>query len=406
MAWHLAIAAMTRNLLSYAVGITFFLPGGIAVLVQTTSLDRIVPTPPPQGSLLPIAPSAGIDQLGVDDQLWGKRSDRTALVRAIDYSLHYLPSEQAAATYRRHPVSGVTRDRVRRSLERFRQLVLTARSATELQTAIAREFLLYRAAGNDGRGTVAFTGYFEPVYVASRNPTQEFRYPIFRQPPDLSGWKMPHPTRLELEGMDGLQFRNSRLQGLELAWLRDRLQAFLIQVQGSARLRLTDGTIMSIGYAGHTHYPYTSIGRELVKAGKVKPVDLTLPVLSRYFEQHPADLNLYLPRNRRMVFFQETGGAPARGSLGIPVTPERSIATDKSKFPAGALAVIQTQLPVINAAGAIEKRLVTRYVLDQDTGAAINGTGRVDIFMGTGTQAGDRAGLINATGSLFYLLLN
>jgi membrane-bound lytic murein transglycosylase A len=290
-------------------------------------------------------------------------------------------------------------------LERFRQLVLRARSASELQQAVDREFAFYQATGKDGQGTVSFTGYYEAVHSASRVRTAEFRYPIYRLPPDFASWPQPHPTRLQLEGADGLQGATGRLRGLELVWLRDRLDAFLIQVQGSARLTLTDGRVMTVGYAGHTNYPYTGIGRELVQAGKFTLAELTLPRLIDYFKQHPADLDVYLPRNQRFVFFQETGGSPATGSLGVPVTVDRSIATDKTLFPPGALALIQTQLPEPTAAGQFEQRPVSRFVLDQDTGGAIKGAGRVDVFMGTGQRGSDRAGLINATGQLYYLLL-
>jgi membrane-bound lytic murein transglycosylase A len=112
-----------------------------------------------------------------------------------------------------------------------------------------------------------------------------------------------------------------------------------------------------------------------------------------------------LPRNERVIFFKETRGAPAQGTLEVPVTAERSIATDKSLMPPGALALIRTQIPYPNRSGALEKALVSRYVLDQDTGSAIEGAGRVDIFMGTGKMAGDRAGLMAHPGELYYLLL-
>jgi membrane-bound lytic murein transglycosylase A len=132
---------------------------------------------------------------------------------------------------------------------------------------------------------------------------------------------------------------------------------------------------------------------------------LTLPVLIDYFRSSPAELNQYLPRNQSFVFFKETHGAPATGSIGVPVTAERSIATDKSLMPPGALALINTRIPYSTTAGQLEPRRVNRYVLDQDTGSAIRGAGRVDIFMGTGPRAGDRAGNINETGELYYLLL-
>ncbi|MBW4468997.1 MAG: MltA domain-containing protein [Stenomitos rutilans HA7619-LM2] len=353
---------------------------------------------------LPIAPFRQSGSIPFEGDL-KTPEERRSLLKAIDYSLRYLQTEQGIAAYRLSRTPGITRERVVRSLKRFRQLLLTTASKTALQAAIEREFVFYRAAGKDGQGTVAFTGYFEPVYVASRRPTADFRYPLFRQPPALSSWSKPHPTRLQLEGANGLQFQNRWLKGLELVWLHDRLEAFLIQVQGSARLQLTDGSVMTVGHAGTTDYPYTGIGRELVKAGKFKLEGLTLPLLIQYLTDHPADRDIYLPRNNRFVFFKETGGAAAIGSLGVPVTAERSIATDKTQFPPGALALIQTQIPNANPMGQLAKRAVSRYVLDQDTGGAIKGAGRVDVFMGTGKQAGDRAGLINDTGYLYYLLL-
>ncbi len=346
--------------------------------------------------------------LGLDEQIWGEsgyRSDRQSLLTAIHHSLRYLDTPAAATAYQRSAVPGVTRERVRRSLDRFRQLVLASRSAAELQAAVLREFDFYQSVGHDGAGTVAFTGYFEPTYTASRVPTAEYRYPLYRLPPTLNQWSQPHPTRQQLEGADGLQGSRGLLRGLELVWLRDRLEAFLVQVQGSARLQLTDGTVMTVGYAGRTEYPYTSIGRELVNAGKFSAEELTLPRLIEHFQQNPEEIDLYVPRNQRFVFFRETAGAPAIGSLGVPVTTERSIATDKTLMPPGALALIQTPVPYTTSDGQLAPRWVNRYVLDQDTGGAIRGAGRVDIFMGTGPEAGDRAGLINGSGQLTYLLL-
>ena len=359
-------------------------------------------TPNPIASPIPLKPTQPPSS-ALDEQLWQRFGDRKALLNAIDYSLRYLQTAQAVRAYQKYPVKGITRDRVDRSLRRFRQLILSSRSAQQLQTAVEREFVFYRSTGKDNQGTVSFTGYFEPVHTASRVRTADYRYPLYRAP-NIATWN-PHPTRVELEGKDGLQSDKGRLRGLELVWLNDRLEAFLVQVQGSARLQLTDGTTMTIGVAAHTNQPYTGIGRELVKDGKLRLEDLNLPNVVQYFQQHPNELDLYLPRNRRFVFFQNTQGAAATGSLGVPVTTERSIATDKSLMPPGAIALIQTQMPTLNANRQLEQRSVSRFVLDQDTGGAILGAGRVDVFMGTGKEAGDRAGLVNATGQLYYLLL-
>ncbi len=331
--------------------------------------------------------------------------DRQALLAAIDNSLAYLRTPKAIADYKDYPVEGVTYHRVRRSLYRFRTLVLISQSAEALQSAIAQEFNIYKSVGQDGEGTVAFTGYFEPTYTASRTPNEIYRYPIYKSPSDLDQWTEPYPTRLALEGADGLQASQGPLAGLELAWLPDRLEAFLIQVQGSARLEMTDGSTLSVGYDGRTDYPYISMGRALIDDGIILEDELTLPVLMEYFEQNPDALDSYLPRNNRFVFFRETNGAPATGSLGFPVTAGRSIATDKSIMPPGALALINLPLPQRNQSGELVVTNTSRLVLDQDTGGAIKGAGRVDLFVGTGSEAGEVAGLINDAGTLYYLLL-
>jgi membrane-bound lytic murein transglycosylase A len=373
---------------------------GIALVYPVLS----APTPQPSPTPLPLqavssAESLSLQKVGFDEQV---SRDRYSLIRAIDQSLRYVQTPQAIEVYRKYPVKGISRDRVEKSLRRFRQLVLKSRSAAELQRSVLKEFTLYQSIGKDNQGAVAFTGYFEPVHTASRVRTASYRYPLFRLPSDFNTWK-GKLTREDLEGKDGL--KTDRLRGSELVWMRDRLEAFLVQVQGSARLTLTDGSTMTIGVAGHTDLPYTGIGRELVKDGKLRLEDLQLPKVIQYFKQHPEELNVYLPRNQRFVFFRDTSGASALGSLGVPVTAERSIATDKALMPPGALALIQTQLPILNSSRQLEQRVVSRYVLDQDTGGAIKGAGRVDIFMGTGQQAGDKAGLVNSTGHLYYLLL-
>lgn len=379
---------------------------GVTILTPVPSIARVpLQRLNPQHQNITCCQS---ENLGLDEQIWGENGqpgDWRAMLAATDNSLRYLKSPAAAKAYRRHSGSGITRDRAIRSLVRFRQLVISSPTPKALRDSVRREFALYQSTGKDGKGDVLFTAYYEPIYTASRVPTAEYRYPIYRLPPNFSKWRKPHPTRAQLEGKDGLLGKKSRLRGLEIVWLSDRLEAFLAQIQGSARLQLTDGSVTTVGYAGKTNYPYTSIGKELAKDGKLPLSGLTLPVMMQYFTQHPAELNSYLPRNNGFVFFRETKGAPATGSLGVPVTAERSIATDKSLMPPGALALIHTDIPFVNPLGEIEYRNVSRYVLDQDTGGAIKGAGRVDYFMGTGKLAGDRAGVTGNHGQLYYLLL-
>ena len=349
--------------------------------------------------------------LGWDEQLFwggkgkGKAGDRWALIQSINHSLAYLEKPSAAKKYENYPVKGITLDRVRRSLLRFRELVRTSKSAAQLQNAVRREFQFYKSTGNDGKGTVKFTAYYKPVYEASRVRTEEYKYPLYRLPPNFKQWQKPHPTRLELEGRDGLLGEDSRLSGLELFWFKDRFDAYLVHIQGSAKLKLTDGTVTGVGYAGATDYPWTSIGRALLNDGKITQKQTTMPGIINFFQRNPRAMDDYLPVWERFVFFRDKGNIPAIGSINAPLTAERSIATDKSLMPPGALALVNTRLPYVGAGGRLIYRKVSRFVLDQDTGSAIKTPGRVDYFMGTGKVAGDRAGVTGGNGTLYYLLL-
>lgn len=352
-----------------------------------------------------LRPTTSPEAIALPDYGLWQAQERQRLLAAIDHSLRYFDTNTAREDYAQVQIPGFTRENVRRSLVRFRQLVQQYPDPRQLHQAIQREFVFYQSQGNDGLGQVEFTAYFEPAYVASSIQTPEFQYPLYQQPTDFETWQRPHPTRIELEGTNGMPPEGSPLRGNELVWLKSRLEAYLIQVQGSARLQLTDGQTMTIGFDGSTDYEYVSLGKELINDGVFQPEALSLPKLIEYFENNPDQLSTYIPRNNRFIFFRETFGAPPTGSIGVPVLAERSIATDKTLFPPGAIAFIATQLPYQRANGDWLKIPVNRYVLDQDTGSAIKGAGRVDIFLGTGPNVQTRAGLVNDPGALYYLLL-
>lgn len=352
-------------------------------------------------------PHRQVADLGFDEQLWRSyygAGDKEALITSINHSLRYLDTPRAAEAYQNYPIRWITRDRTRRSLLRFRELLQTVQSPEALQRAVKEEFTFYKSVGLDNQGTVYFTGYYEPVYQASRVRTDEYRYPLYRRPADLESWTMPHPPRRQLEGVDGMG-TDSILQGNELAWFRDRLEAYLVQVQGSAKLKFPDGSTMSIGYHGSTDYPYVSIGKLMIADGLHPRDGLTLPKMIDIFRAQPDLLTRYLPQNDRFIFFQDTNGSPATGSLGVPVTTDRSIATDKTLMPPGALALIRTQIPYPDGRGGTQPELVNRFVLDQDKGSAILTPGRVDVYMGSGDVAGQRAGVMGYRGELYYLML-
>ena len=340
-----------------------------------------------------------LGQNSMDERVW---TNREATLEGINSSLHYLASAEAEEAYRRFRSGGLTRERVIQSLVRFRALLLSCHSWDELRTHLSHEFLAVRLSSSSSPEAVRFTGYFQPTYKASRVRTARFRYPVYRLPPNFASWKRPHPTRMMLEGYDGSGSAGAMLRGYEIAYLEKRYEVYMVHVQGSAILEFPDGSRAAVGFAAGTDYPFTGIGGLLVKekgvsGGKVE----------EYFNANPDVLNRYMARNNRFIFFKENASTSPIGCLGVPVIPERSIATDKSRMPPGALAVISAVMPqdAPASSGGYRQQKVSRIVFDHDTGKAIKGPARADIFMGTGREAQKKANSVSSNGDLFYLLL-
>ena len=303
------------------------------------------------------------------------------------------------------PVEGVTHDRARRSVEALLEIgqIPDARVRAD---RLAAGFDIYESVGYDGQGVVFFTGYFSPEFSAALTPSGRFQYPIYRRPADLvtdpatgtvlgrqdaRGRMQPYPSRQEIEA-------DNLLAGSELVYLPSRLDAYSIEVNGSAKLQLLGGQTMYVGYAGTNGRPYTSIGRLLVANGELDANTVSMPAIRQHFQQHPRQLDEYIRQNERFVFFQEYPGVdwPA-GSLGFKVSPRRSLATDKKIFPRGGAVMVSTLLP--------DGTQWQQLMLDQDTGGAIRAPGRADIYFGTGPRAEKLSGAQAAEGRLFYLFL-
>jgi membrane-bound lytic murein transglycosylase A len=168
---------------------------------------------------------------------------------------------------------------------------------------------------------------------------------------------------------------------------------------------LEDGSFFDIGYHGDNGHEYTSIGQNLVDKGLIQPSDLSLQGLIKFFDQHPEELDNAFETNKRYVFFTPRTGGPF-GSLNVPVSPYRSIATDKEVYPRACVAFLQTQLPARSLTdGAIRNHRYHGFALDQDTGGAIRAAGRCDIFLGTGPEVGELAGRTLAEGQLYYIFI-
>lgn len=314
-----------------------------------------------------------------------------ALQRSIDH-LRRLPDA------RRLPFGDrqVTVRSVFETLAEFQALLARVPTPQALQAALAEKFEMHQTAGRDGHGRVLFTGYYNITVEGRLQPSATFTYPIYRPPPDLHH---PYFTRRQIDLGGKLRGRH-----LELAWLRDPVEGFFLHVQGSGQVQLANGEVMHVGYAASNGHPYQSIGKLLVNEGRLDSATLSLQRLRRYFRDHPEERRRVLNSNPRYIFFQPRAQGP-RGSLQVALVPERSIATDARLFPPAALALIRTHKPVFDAQGEIVAwRPFTRFVLNHDTGSAIRGPGRVDLFWGSGARAEMAAGHMRHPGQLFFLL--
>lgn len=265
------------------------------------------------------------------------------------------------------------------------------------------------------------TGYFEPELAAARAPNNQHRYPLLRPPGGLvavTDANRPHNWPAELshgrmteDGLVPLPDRGAIMDGalrpenLELVWLRDPVDAFFVHVQGSARLRLEDGSVMRVGYAGKTGHPYTSIARVLVDRGEGRPEDLTMSGLRRWLVKNPAGRDALFRENRSHIFFREVTGARQHdgpiGSAGVPLVAGRSLAVDPAFVPFALPAFVAGQdLADLDA----PDREFSRLMMADDSGSAIKGAGRADIFVGSGVAAGSIAGEIRHTATLTVLV--
>lgn len=336
--------------------------------------------------------------------------DREQLLDAIEQSISWF---QKPSTKKYYPYLDVDHDRAFASLVAFRDVVRRSETPEALDQEIRTRFDVYMSRGCDDKGTVLFTGYYEPIFEGSLTRDAVYRYPLYRRPPDLvsqpdgtplgrlttDGQIVPYWTREEIDCAQLLAGK-----GLELVYLKDKFEAYICHIQGSARILLPDGREMRIGYAGKTDRPYVSVGMKLVEQGKIRKEELSLRRLKQYFREHPEEVDSALSVNQSYVFFTERDGGPF-GSLGTKVTPYHTIATDKSVFPRGCVAFIQTTLPRHAGEGSVRPAPFWGFACDQDTGGAIRSAGRADLFMGTGPDAELLAGSTFYEGQLYYLFL-
>ena len=241
-----------------------------------------------------------------------------------------------------------------------------------------------------------FTGYFEPELRGSRAPSRIFTVPVYRRPTDLG--QGPYYTRAEIEqgALKG--------KGLEIAWVQDPIALFEVQVQGSGRIHLAEGGVLSIGFDGSNNRPYTAIGGVLADMGVMRKDEVHWPAIREWLKRHPQQGREVMRKNERYIFFKDTRTSAAAGSQGVALTAQRSLAVDTKFTPYGTPIWIDTQRPVIGKPGQVE--VYRRLVIAQDSGAAIKGPARGDVFFGGGANAADWAGRMVGGGQAIVLVPN
>jgi membrane-bound lytic murein transglycosylase A len=338
-------------------------------------------------------------------------TDRAGVLAALRESRTFVDAPSSANWY---PRANLTREQILHSLERLEAILRAEPTDAGVNAAIQRDFRAFMSIGCDDEGTVLFTGYYTPVFLASRTHTETYRYPLYRRPADLipkgdkavaeqrlpNGGTRPYPTANEIEDQ-------RLLAGQELVWLADPYDVYLIRVQGSARLTMTDGSTMDVGFAGTNGHEYVGIGSMLVADGKIPRQKLSFFTMRDYFRRHPQEVATYTRRNPRYVFFAESGDG-IRGCLNRPVTRDVSIATDKDVFPPAGPVVVVTSLSTGVATSttdtAVKPINYTGMRFDQDRGGAIRAPGRCDLYMGIGEAEERRAGGQYAEGKMYYLI--
>lgn len=347
--------------------------------------------------------------------------DYAGLEEAVLQSLRYLHRvpEDRVFTFgdetfgRKHMV---------RSLSVFLKFIRTSPDEQELNEFLQRRYSVYQASGRKGMQDVLFTGYFEPLLHGSLHSSPAFPYPVYGMPSDLSvvdlslfseelkGKKIigrvsgntfvPYHDREEIENHQVLEDKAP-----VLAWVKDQVDLFFLHIQGSGQVLLEDGRSIHVHYLAKNGRPYRSIGQLLIDEGAISLEKMSMQAIKEYLANHPGEIPRVLNHNPSYIFFTITYEGPL-GALEVKLTPGRSLAVDRSIFPMAGLSFIRLEKPVPGKDESIRKWVpFSRFVLNQDTGGAIKGPGRGDIFWGSGEYAELAAGHLRHEGELYLLVL-
>ena len=373
------------------------------------------PTPPPdRGAVMERISDRSTPEFA-DDMTYD------GLEHSLQKSLAYLqkiPIDRQFAFGKDHYTTG----HMIRSLQYFMDFVQSRPPTDELEQFIRSNYLVYRSVGRNGKGEVLYTGYYEPHLKGRLSRSEDYPFPIYARPKDLvsidlslfnekyAGEKivaryteqkvLPYYDRREIDS-DGALQGNTEV----LAWVEDPVDVFFLQIQGSGKIYLDNGNVLNVHYHTANGRPYRSIGKLLIDKEKITVDEMSMQKIREYLNNHPDEIEEVFNYNPSYVFFKIEPDGPL-GNINVKLTPGRSIALDRRIFPKAALCFIEAEMPVVDSAGQIQSwRTLTRFAMNQDTGGAIRGPGRADIFWGSGPYAEIAAGHLKHTGKLYFLVL-
>jgi len=358
----------------------------------------------------------------IEDVFQGDLLDRGGLIQATKSSIVYFDrvGSKKKFFYGKVPYSA---KEMTASMKLFLELLQSNKDRDEFIESLQDNFLVFASPSNEDNG-VMFTGYYEPIFPGQLTKNKEYNIPVYRRPDDLQvlnlgsfrknlkrrtivyrmveGTPEPYYTRQQIMGDKALAGKN-----LAIAWMKDPADLFFLQVQGSGILAAPDGTKLKIGYDGSNGRPYSSIGKYLIDQGAMRLSEISMGSIRGYLKNNPKQRDRVLFHNQSYVFFKLNGQEleGPKGNINVPLTPLRSVAADATAFPKGSLAYIRTEVPEFDEDWKhTGNKPVSHFVLIQDTGGAIKGTGRMDLFWGNGALAENSAGAMRSKGQLYFFV--
>jgi len=365
-----------------------------------------------QNSLSPVSAPGIADHRDVD-----------SLIRSIDSSLRYFDRDQTdpekLISFGKEKISSL---HIKESLLDFKAKLMEYGLTERFFRYVKQNYRFYRSAAKE----VLFTGYYEADLKGSLKPSKTFHFPLYRKPDDLyrvelfqfpffdrhKGLPMilrgrlsqdnrilPYYTREEIDYQQKLAGKN-----LEIAWVDNPVDVFFLHIQGSGIVELDTGETLRVNYAESNGHSYRAIGRLLIEQGILTRENISMQGIRDYLDKHPGKMQEIFIYNPSYVFFRVVEEGPM-GAIDVPLTPFRSIATDKYLFPKGALCYIETELPVFDEGKKVKEwKRFSGFVLNQDTGGAIRTPRRADLFTGYGEQSKLTAGHMKQKGTFYFLI--